>query len=179
MTGDVEKIIACLKEIKFSPSVDDFQDRLRLQKINCLLNIGGISTGFGCNLYLRGPYSPALAHEFFEQKERFADPQTTMILDKKEKQFLSELKSIFDLNASYLEIGATYAYLSIKCGMPSTEAMISLKNMKSFFSDSQIAIGVSKSKELLSKPSRELIDSIKKESELWDTAAIPITPQEN
>lgn len=176
---DIEKIIACLKELEFSPSIDDFQDRLRLQKINCLLNIGGINTGFSCNLYVRGPYSPALANEFFEQKERFAHPQTSMTLNANEKDFISELKTIFGFNASYLEIGATYAYLTQSERMSSTEAMMKLKSIKSFFSDSQIAIGVSKSKELLSKPSMELIDFVKKESVLWDTASTPLSRQEN
>jgi hypothetical protein len=177
--GDVEKVIACFKELKFVPCIDDFQHRLIVQKINCLLNFGGINTGFECNLYLKGPYSPDLAKALYTQTEKFTKHDTTVSLNEREKNTVVELNSIFGLNPSYLEIGSTYAFLTIKYGMSPSDAIISIKRTKSFFTDSQIAIAVSKSKEFLARPSKELIDLVTKEGEMWDTASTPLNTQEN
>jgi len=171
--GNVDKLIACFRELDFKPSITDFQDRLIVQKVNCLLNFSDIDTGFECSLYLRGPYSPDLTKELFSQTERFVKHDTSIQLNEIEKHTVRELKTIFGFNASYLEIGSTYAYLTIKYHMSHTEAIISIKKMKSFFSDSQIAIAVSKTKEFLARPSKELIEMVRKDGELWETASIP------
>ena len=45
------------------PNMEDFDERLRLQKIVYLLWAYGISLGYGFNWYVRGPYSPKLASD--------------------------------------------------------------------------------------------------------------------
>jgi uncharacterized protein YwgA len=166
----IEKIIAIFKELKFTPAIDEFQDRLIAQKVNCLLNLSGVKTGYECNLYIRGPYSPDLADALFTNKEHVEKLQTDVSLTNDEKQKVRELKSIFDTNASHLEIGSTYAYLTLKDRMPPLDAMRKVKAMKSFFTESQIAVGVSKAKEFLSKPPKELVDEVIAESEMWKNA---------
>lgn len=166
----IAKVIALFKEMKFTPVIDEFQDRLVAQKVNCLLNLSGIKTGYDCNLYIRGPYSPDLADALFKNKESVENLQTNTSLTDIEKQKVRELRSIFDTNASHLEIGSTYAFLTIKEKMPPLEAMIKVKAMKSFFSEAQIAVGVSKAKEFLSKPSKELVDEVIAESDMWKNA---------
>jgi uncharacterized protein YwgA len=123
--GEVEKVIACFKELKFVPSIDNFEHRLIVQKVNCLLDLSGINTGFECNLYLRGPYSPDLANAFFTQTEKFTKHDTSVTLTVDEKKTVRELNTIFGLIPSYLEIGSTYAFLTIKYGMsPSDEIVL-------------------------------------------------------
>jgi uncharacterized protein YwgA len=52
---------------KFNP--DDFISRLRMQKYVYLSSFLGFDLGYEYNLYLRGPYSPALAEDYYRLKE--------------------------------------------------------------------------------------------------------------
>lgn len=52
---------------KFNP--DDFISRLRLQKYVYLAKFFDIDLGYTYNLYLRGPYSPALAEDYYNLTE--------------------------------------------------------------------------------------------------------------
>ena len=53
-----------------SGNVDSFEQRLKSQKIQYLAQIFGVSPIYPFNLYLRGPYSPDLAHDLFRIKEK-------------------------------------------------------------------------------------------------------------
>jgi Uncharacterized conserved protein len=53
---------------KFNP--DNFISRLRLQKYVYLARFFGFDLGYVYNLYLRGPYSPDLAEDYYRLKER-------------------------------------------------------------------------------------------------------------
>jgi uncharacterized protein YwgA len=52
---------------KFNP--DDFISRLRLQKYMYLAKFFDIDLGYKYNLYLRGPYSPTLAEDYYNLTE--------------------------------------------------------------------------------------------------------------
>ncbi len=52
---------------KFNP--DDFISRLRLQKYVYLAKFFDIDLGYKYNLYLRGPYSPTLAEDYYKLSE--------------------------------------------------------------------------------------------------------------
>lgn len=52
---------------KFNP--DDFISRLRLQKYVYLAKFFDIDLGYKYNLYLRGPYSPTLAEDYYNLTE--------------------------------------------------------------------------------------------------------------
>ncbi|RZN34949.1 MAG: hypothetical protein EFT35_08865 [Methanophagales archaeon ANME-1-THS] len=53
---------------KFNP--EDFISRLRMQKYVYLARFFGFDLGYEYNLYLRGPYSPALAEDYYRLKEK-------------------------------------------------------------------------------------------------------------
>ena len=167
---EIEKVIAAFREMKFRPNIDDFQDRLIAQKINCLLNLSGVNTGFECNLYIRGPYSPQLADALFTNRERVETLQSSVVFRSEEKEKIKELKSIFGTNASHLEIGSTYGYLTMKMHMPPMEAIKTVKSMKSFFTEAQIAVGISKAKEFLITPTKDVEAEVIAESEMWNKA---------
>jgi hypothetical protein len=70
MLGDVEKLLACFKELGIQLHLEDFSERKRIQKIVCLLDLFGIKLGFNFNWYHYGPYSPDLTKTLFELPER-------------------------------------------------------------------------------------------------------------
>ncbi len=98
------------------PNMDNFDERLRLQKIVYLLWGYGISLGYGFNWYVRGPYSPQLASdgyalndELFEEgsKIKFNDEDKIVESMNKFEEILGE--KIDD--PLYLEILASMHYI--------------------------------------------------------------------
>lgn len=59
-----------------SVSLDDFEDRLKLQKLVYLARKMGHNLGYSFNWYARGPYSPSLTRMLFS-----ANDQDQLILD--------------------------------------------------------------------------------------------------
>jgi len=49
----------------FKFNLDDFDSRLRLQKYVYLARPFGLRLGYGFSLYIRGPYSPDLARDYY------------------------------------------------------------------------------------------------------------------
>jgi uncharacterized protein YwgA len=90
--------------------VTSFEARLIFQKTIYLLQAFGLYLGFDFSWYLRGPYSPLLAHYGYEIAKtnkpipvvKFADPQS----EKKFEEFLEFLGSEKE-NAGRLEILAS------------------------------------------------------------------------
>jgi uncharacterized protein YwgA len=172
---EINKVIACLKEIGFNPDVNNFEERIKIQKLIYLLNLKGIHTGFKYSLYVRGPYSTVLAHELYANKEIVEKLATTTHLSSSEKEKIKEVKQIFDnLQVSLLEVAATYAYFAYdtQSKLDPITATKKVKQMKNFYTETQIAIGISKAKELLYKPTEKELADIKKEHEIWQDASI-------
>ena len=66
--SDFGKVLACLKGLGMrSPSTDDFEDKLIIQKAVYLLDLKGIKTGFGFNLYVRGRWWSARGRMYGER----------------------------------------------------------------------------------------------------------------
>ena len=49
--------------------IDTFEDRLKLQKIVYIAHYFGVDLGYTFNEYIRGPYSPELADDYYELNE--------------------------------------------------------------------------------------------------------------
>lgn len=68
--SDKEKLksfISILRDkIGFSFDMDDFDDRLKLQKYVFIAKSFGFKHNYGYNLYIRGPYSSKLADDYFD-----------------------------------------------------------------------------------------------------------------
>jgi len=58
-----------LEAIKEKISVDDLNDRLRLQKAIYLIQAAGADLGYRYSWYLKGPYSTALTQDYFAVAE--------------------------------------------------------------------------------------------------------------
>ena len=66
-----------------------------------------------------------------------------------EKETAGELGRIFGLKPVPLEVGATYGYYALRQNCDPLEALRQVKRLKPFYSEAQIALGISKAKEFL------------------------------
>ena len=167
-----KKVIAFFKELGFEFTLSRFDDRLIAQKLVCLLEIKGISLGYPCSMYVRGPYSPDLTEDLFEFKNEFENLETSSRLKPAEKETAGDLKRIFGLKPVPLEVGATYGYYVLRQNCDPLEALRQVKRLKPFYSEAQIAIGVSKAKEFLFRPTEKDLEELKKETGIWQRASL-------
>jgi uncharacterized protein YwgA len=167
-----KKVIAFFKELGFEFDISRFDDRLIAQKLVCLLELKGIDLGYSCSLYVRGPYSPDLTQDLFAHTREFENCETSSRLNATEKDAAGELGRIFGLKPVPLEVGATYGYYTIRQNSDPLEALRQVKRLKPFYSEAQIALGISKAKEFLYTPSQKDLEELKKETGIWQRASL-------
>jgi hypothetical protein len=167
-----KKVIAFFKELGFAFDISRFDDRLIAQKLVCLLEFRGIDLGYSCSLYVRGPYSPDLTQDLYAFTREFENLETGARLNTAEKETAGELYRIFGLKPVPLEVGATYGYYAIRKDCDPLEAFRQVKRLKPFYSEAQIALGISKAKEFLFKPTRKDLEDLKKETGIWQRASL-------
>ncbi|MBI5037001.1 hypothetical protein HZC09_06705 [Candidatus Micrarchaeota archaeon] len=165
------KVIACLKEMGFRPKIAKFSDKIVIQKVVYLLQMKGVKLDFDFGLYVRGPYSPGLTKEIYSRKGDFEQLKTRTDLSGKETEAVKELKEIFNSKSALLEIAATYAYFAYGQKQDPITAQKNVKIMKPFFSETQLAVGINKAKELLYRPTPEELEILCKELAPWQAAA--------
>ncbi|MCL4552050.1 MAG: hypothetical protein M1305_00625 [Candidatus Marsarchaeota archaeon] len=171
--NDFGKVLACLKGLGMrTPSVDNFEDKLIIQKAVYLLQLKGVKTGFGFNLYVRGPYSPALTTELYSHKRELRGLETTTKLSEREAEIVQELRGLTGLKPSLLEVAATYAYFAIDQGKDPLTATKGVRAIKGFYPEAQIALGISHAKKFLFKPTEADIAEMKKEHEALEQASL-------
>ena len=167
-----KKVIAFFKELGFGCDISRFDDRLIAQKIVCLIDLRGINPGYSCSMYVRGPYSPDLTQDLFEFTNEFENLETDVWLSAPEKETARELNRIFGLRTIPLEIGATYGYYALRQNCDPLEALRHVKKLKPFYSEAQIALGISKAKEFLFRHTRKDLEDLKKETGIWQSASL-------
>jgi len=169
---DQNKVIAFFKEINFRLDKNNFEHRLIAQKMVYLLKQKGILFRYPYNLYVRGPYSPALASEYYSNPEDFIDLHSDATLEEDERTCIHNLDELFEKRASLLEIGATYAYLAYEHNVDPQRSFRIVKKMKSFYSNDQVVRGINKAKQFLFIPSPEDIRALDSELKMWQNASI-------
>jgi len=167
-----EKVIAFFKELGFRPDVNRFEDRLVAQKLVCLLELKGIDLGYPCSMYVRGPYSPELTRDLYGFHDKFERFETEASLDAREKEIAQDLGEIFGLKPILLEIAATYGYYAIEERCDPIEALARVKRLKPFYSEAQVAVGISKAKKFLFEPTAEDMEELKRETGTWQRASL-------
>jgi len=167
-----KKLIAFFKELGFAFDIARFDDRLIAQKLVCLLEMKGIDLGYSCSMYVRGPYSPDLTKDLFAFTPEFENLETGSRLNTKEKEAAGELLRIFGLKPVPLEVGATYGYYAIRQDSDPLEASRQVKRLKPFYSEAQIALGISKAKEFLYRPSPKYLEDLKTQTGIWQRASL-------
>jgi uncharacterized protein YwgA len=167
-----KKVIAFFKELGFAFDIARFDDRLIAQKLVCLLELRGIDLGYSCSLYVRGPYSPDLTQDLYAFPSEFENLETGSRLNTREKEAALELGRIFGLKPVPLEVGATYGYYALRQNSDPLEASRQVKRLKPFYSEAQIALGISKAKQFLYKPTQKDLEELKKETGIWQRASL-------
>lgn len=171
--SDFAKVLACLKGLGMkSPSTDDFVDKLIVQKAVYLLQLKGVRTGFGFNLYVRGPYSPTLATEMYLHTRELCGLETTTKLSEKEAAAVQELRALTGLKPSLLEVAATYAYFAFERGKDPLTATKGVRTIKGFYPEAQIALGISHAKKFLFRPTEADIEEMKQEHGALERASL-------
>lgn len=171
--SDFGKVLACLKELGMrAPSVNDFEERLAIQKALYLLQLRGVKTGFGFDLWVRGPYSPALTTELYSHKRELRVVETTNRLSERDAEAVQELRALTGLKPSLLEVAATYAYFAFEQGKDPMTATKGVRAIKGFYPEGQIALGISHAKKFLFKPTEADIEEMKREHEPLERASL-------
>lgn len=167
----LKKVIACMKEVGKKPKVDSFEDKLVIQKTVYLLKLMGFSIEYPFSLYVRGTYSPQLTQELYERKAEVEGLHTDYDLSQRESKMLAQLSEASNnLDPTMLEIMATYEYF-IKNGRSNKEALTELKQLKPFFSEAKVAVGVSRAKQLF-PPAKTEVRKMKAEFAELEAAAV-------
>jgi len=167
-----QKVIAFFKEMGFKPQVDDFQDRLLVQKITYLLERKGVLKGYQFKLHLRGPYCQPLTNDLYNHRKEFEKLDTSTKLTEKERQAVDELHEIFDLSPTLLEVAATYAFFAYEKGETALEATRKTRKIKKNASPAQLALGMNRAKRYLYTPTKEELKSLRQEMAAFDRASI-------
>ena len=112
--------------------VDTFVQRLKSQKIQYLAQLFGVSPVYVFNLYLRGPYSPDLAHDLYQLKERNITPVKAKFVPEELESRFAELekflKDKYDIRQ--LEIITSLHWLLKVLKMPKQPAQGKLEQWK-------------------------------------------------
>ena len=93
--------------------MDEFDDRLKLQKTIYILQACGVYLGYDFSWYLRGPYCSSLAHNGFSLQEHYhLIPDDVNFRDRKDRdKFAKFLNLVTNKKVDELEITASLHYL--------------------------------------------------------------------
>jgi len=73
----IKKLVGFIKYLEnanvYKFKIDTFEDRLKLQKLVYIARYYGIDLGYNFSEYLRGPYSPELADDYYMLSEKLKD----------------------------------------------------------------------------------------------------------
>lgn len=167
----MDKVISYMKMMGMKkPKVDNFQDKIVVQKVVCLLDIMGVKTGYNFSLYIRGPYSTMLTREMYSHTAEFEGMKTDYVPSGREAEALGQIGEASGFEPAMLEIMATFAYIWKRQGKTTREAMLETKQLKPFYSDGQMAVATNRAKQLF-PPSAKEIGEMKKEFSDWEGAA--------
>jgi len=130
--------------------LDDFPNRLKLQKRMYLMQLFGLDLGYRFNWYIHGPYCPTLADDAFELVQRpdiVRTGSSEFELSEKAKSLLKKYKSLEKRLSTYeliksLELAASIHYLKnigfIPGGATKTNIRRALRSKGKNFAENEI-----------------------------------------
>lgn len=65
MTEQTDVLKLVLSELGMSHVINTMDDRIGIQKVVCMVQEAGLQLGYSYNWYVRGPYSPSLASDYY------------------------------------------------------------------------------------------------------------------
>ena len=167
-----EKVRACLHALGYiCLSSENFEDKLVIQKIVYLFQLKGIGTNYTFNLNVRGPYSPDLTKDIYDHDQELRRLDAHETLSDDELTRVEEFRRTVELKPSQLEVAATYAYFAYEKGDDAITSTARVREMKGFYPEAQIALGISRAKQLFFKPTKADLESLKAEAAPWEIAS--------
>jgi uncharacterized protein YwgA len=135
-------LVACLKILGITPTLETFDERKLLQKLVYLMKMFGVDFGFHYNWYIHGPYSPDLTRELYQIVEN--NPAPVREPTKSAIEGINALKSFLgeDIHSSdSAELIASIIFLKENTkgsGASEDEIVQAIKRVKPYFSYKQI-----------------------------------------
>lgn len=115
-----------------SGNIKTFEGRLKSQKAQYFAQLFGVSPAYRFNLYVRGPYSPDLAHDLFQIEENSIRAQEEKFTPEELEGRFQKLQGfISDKSTRQLELIATLHWLRRVAQLPVREATEKLAKLKS------------------------------------------------
>jgi hypothetical protein len=90
-----QAIVAILEVLDVPLDIDSKDGRLRMQKSIYLSQLAGLNLGYSFNWYINGPYSSALADDYYEAK-RGVDEDSVKQFKRIVEPKLNEIKAILE-----------------------------------------------------------------------------------
>jgi len=124
-----------LKRLK-SGNVDSFPERLKCQKLQYFAQLFGVSPTYHFNLYLRGPYSPELAHDLYTIRDKHIKVDTCSFTPQELERRFDAFKSFLQgKTIKQLELAATLHWLINVANLPESTAKNKLATIKTASQD--------------------------------------------
>lgn len=170
MPSDIDRVIASLRFLELRPNINRYIWRFLIQKIAYLAKALGMEIGYHFTIYVAGPYSTQLTHEYFDQRNRVNSLQTDYNLTPEECEVLERIRRCCDVleNPSLLECTATTVYLlKENPELTDDDIFAGIRSLKPYLSEYTLIAGMTKAKELLFRP-EYLTEELRREIDQWD-----------
>jgi len=174
MKEQTEKLIAYLNLLGIRISSDSFESRMKAQKLAYIIqNLLGKRL-YQFNFYVRGPYSPELARDYFEHASDFAGGKSSYEPSSDEREKLEHAKTFLsNMGLSEFEIVAGLLFLMQEKGLNENDAELKLHELKPQLKLEDIWRGTNTIKKLFltSELRDKIMNELKKELDAWDAAS--------
>lgn len=171
--GNLAKLQACFEHLGVSVHTAIFDEKLVAQKLTDILQDMGIKLGYegSFQYHVRGMYSRALTDDLYHA----TDSSTLVVakparLSQPDLEKLDRFKGIIDPRPSLLEVVSTYRHFR-KQGSSQDDSVRLVKEKKPFLTERDVAIGVSKAKQLFPEFTPEVLADLEQDMAPWDSLA--------
>jgi hypothetical protein len=118
MANQIAVLKLVLDELGLDQIISTMDDRIEIQKAVCLIQEGGLHLGYSYNWYVRGPYSPSLASDYYALAQADGSTTANLVLTDFAKRVVDYVRPLmnkpeqFPLGRVYwLELLASIIYL--------------------------------------------------------------------
>lgn len=168
--SNFDKVLSSLRYLDLHPNINEYNWRYLIQKITYLNQALGMDTNYNFTIYVSGPYSSALARDYYTQSEKFGIHEPIYQLNRRDIERLDKIKKCCGIleNSSLMEAASTSVFL-IRAGLDNDDILLrKIRSIKPHLSYENVILGLSRAKELLFQ-AEYLTEALKEESDLLDS----------
>lgn len=132
---DVLKLV--LNELGMGATISTMDERIEIQKAICMVQEAGVQLGYSYNWYVRGPYSPALAADYYSLAHAEQRPAQNLILTDVARDVVSKVKNLMNVPPTFplprvywLELLASVLYLRKRLRLSEAASETKIRNSK-------------------------------------------------